>query len=345
MDGATWHSATRRRDPCTDRRRHLSAAPGSAYFNLAEQRLCRIATATPSRCIGRTDDALDSDPDTSVTRHDRGASARRGLRQPAHADDRRGQMVAGTAIRYAHEHAAPGAAIAVVDAGGMLIYAERLDGTFQNAANISIGKARTAVLFGKPTRVFEDIVNKGRYAMLALPEVAPFTPLMGGVPIEIGGRSPGRSASAARRTPPRTTRSPAPRRPSSATQHAPGVTGVTVVPRATVDAGFRERCEAGERRGIPCRCEPSRGARRSGGAPARDRHLLRPEGQRRPRGWRSGRGEHPVADGELRGSAIEGGETRHIGAGDVIIIPHGIPHWFKKVTVPFTYYVVKSSSL
>jgi len=42
-------------------------------------------------------------------------------------------------------------------------------------------------LFGKPTRIFEDLVNKGRYTMLALPEIAAFTPLMGGVPIELDG--------------------------------------------------------------------------------------------------------------------------------------------------------------
>ena len=96
-----------------------------------------------------------------------------------------------SALTYARAHAAPGAAIAIVDAGGILIRLERLDGTFDNAATISIGKARTAVLFGKPTRVLEDAVNKGRYAMLALPEVAPFTPLMGGVPVEIDGHVAG----------------------------------------------------------------------------------------------------------------------------------------------------------
>jgi len=44
---------------------------------------------------------------------------------------------------------------------------------------------------------------------------------------------------------------------------------------------------------------------------------------------------------ELRGSAIEGGETRHLEPGDVVVIPNGTPHWFKQVTVPFLYYVVK----
>jgi glc operon protein GlcG len=98
------------------------------------------------------------------------------------------KALVAAAVRHAQMVKAPGGAIAVVDAGGSLLYLERLDGTFPNASAVSIGKARTAVLFGKPTRVFEDAVNKGRYTMLAVAEVAPFTPLMGGVPIEIDGR-------------------------------------------------------------------------------------------------------------------------------------------------------------
>lgn len=44
---------------------------------------------------------------------------------------------------------------------------------------------------------------------------------------------------------------------------------------------------------------------------------------------------------ELRGTAIEGGETRELKVGDVVVIPNGTPHWFKQVTSPFLYYVVK----
>jgi mannose-6-phosphate isomerase-like protein (cupin superfamily) len=44
---------------------------------------------------------------------------------------------------------------------------------------------------------------------------------------------------------------------------------------------------------------------------------------------------------ELRGRAIQGGETRQLEVGDVVVIPNGIPHWFKEVTAPFLYYVVK----
>lgn len=75
--------------------------------------------------------------------------------------------------------------IAVVDEGGNLMALERIDGTFAAGANISVGKARTAVLFKRPTKFFEDVVvAKGRTAMVALDD---FTPLQGGVPITVDG--------------------------------------------------------------------------------------------------------------------------------------------------------------
>src|SRR5436309_6184895 len=89
------------------------------------------------------------------------------------------------AVDYAKKNNAPGAVIAVVDEGGNLMALERLDGTFAMGATISIGKARTAVLFKKPTRFFEELINKGRTAMTA---VDGFTPLIGGIPIIIDGQ-------------------------------------------------------------------------------------------------------------------------------------------------------------
>jgi glc operon protein GlcG len=44
---------------------------------------------------------------------------------------------------------------------------------------------------------------------------------------------------------------------------------------------------------------------------------------------------------ELRGSGIEGGESREITVGDVVVVPNGTPHWFRKVNGPLLYYVVK----
>src|SRR4051794_228463 len=90
----------------------------------------------------------------------------------------------GAAVNQAHKNHA-GGVIAVVDDGGNLMALERVDGTFAAGANISIGKARTAALFQKPTRVFEEIIAKGRTAMVALND---FTPLQGGVPIMIDGQ-------------------------------------------------------------------------------------------------------------------------------------------------------------
>jgi glc operon protein GlcG len=90
------------------------------------------------------------------------------------------------ALAYARAHDAPGAAVAVVDAGGHTICLERLDGTFPASADVSIGKARTAANFGRPTRGIEDSINKNRPALAAVAAVTPFTPLQGGIPIVEG---------------------------------------------------------------------------------------------------------------------------------------------------------------
>jgi len=94
------------------------------------------------------------------------------------------RQVIAAALEAAQRLDAPGGSIAVVDAGGHLIAMERLDNTFAASADIAAGKARTAALFRKPTRVFEDLVNGGRTTMVTLPD---FTPLQGGVPVTEGG--------------------------------------------------------------------------------------------------------------------------------------------------------------
>lgn len=50
-----------------------------------------------------------------------------------------------------------------------------------------------------------------------------------------------------------------------------------------------------------------------------------------------------VSPGEIRGAGITGGETHTLTKGDVIVIPHGVPHWFDSISkAPFLYFVVKS---
>ncbi|HEY7163927.1 MAG TPA: heme-binding protein [Candidatus Binatia bacterium] len=94
------------------------------------------------------------------------------------------RQVIAAAVAEAKNKNAPGGAIAVVDEGGNLVALERLDSTFAAGANISIGKARTAALFKKPTRFFEETINNGRAAMATLSD---FTPLQGGIPIIVDG--------------------------------------------------------------------------------------------------------------------------------------------------------------
>ena len=47
---------------------------------------------------------------------------------------------------------------------------------------------------------------------------------------------------------------------------------------------------------------------------------------------------------ELRGKAISGGEQRHVGKGDILTIPTGIPHWLSKIDGEIIYLVVKANT-
>jgi hypothetical protein len=107
-------------------------------------------------------------------------------------------------------------AIAIVDHGGFLIYFERMDNTSLGAVENAINKARSAALFRRPTKVFEDALAGGGNGVLAL---------RGAVPLEVACRSfraansSARSASAAGRRS-RTARSPR-RGPTRSSRAAP----------------------------------------------------------------------------------------------------------------------------
>lgn len=92
--------------------------------------------------------------------------------------------IMATAMAYAKEHNAPGAAVAIVDAAGTVVLLERLDGTFLISSEVSLGKARSAALFRFPTVKLEDSINNGRPALISTGEVA----LKGGIPITYKGK-------------------------------------------------------------------------------------------------------------------------------------------------------------
>ena len=73
--------------------------------------------------------------------------------------------------------------IAVCDAGGHPLWLQRMDGAPLMSAAVAPEKARTSVLTGKPSKAFEEMVNNGRIAALAMPVV----PLEGGEPIVVDG--------------------------------------------------------------------------------------------------------------------------------------------------------------
>ncbi len=257
------------------------------------------------------------------------------------------ESVIAAAKAEAQKLQAPGGVIAVVDDGGNLMALERLDGTFSAGANISIGKARTAVMFKKPTRFFEELINsngKGRTVMTALDN---FTPLIGGIPITVDGQIVGGvgvsgAASADQDEKLAIAGSNAFATATSAMADPPAQ--ISYFEKSKVDAAF------------------AKGAILLDGSDGRN-YMVHASRREKP-----GQAEihtkdtdviyvldgtatfvtggeavdtKEIAANELRGSSIRNGETRQIAKGDVIVVPNGIPHQFLEVASPFLYYVVK----
>ena len=254
------------------------------------------------------------------------------------------KQVIAQSTAYAKANNAPGGAIAVVDASGLLVSLERLDGTFPAAPNISIGKARTAALFRKPTRDFENLVNKGRITMTTLPDVTPFTPLQGGVPIVVDGAvvgAVGVSGAASAQQDDDIAQAAA---DGFVKLQAARGAEVSYVPSAQVAEGFRK--DANLVTGDAYRVNASR-RDAPGDAEVHlsdtDIFYVREGTATLVTGGQVVE-PHNLSPREIRGKAIEGGREQTLHAGDVITIPRGVPHWFKSVDAPFTYYVVKSES-
>ena len=256
------------------------------------------------------------------------------------------------AVEYAHKNNAPGGVIAVVDEGGNLMALERLDGTFAMGATISVGKARTAVLFKKPTRFFEELINKGRTAMTA---VDGFTPLIGGIPIVVDGQVVGGIGVSGA---------------ASANQDEElAIAGANAispagVPKASLDLGGHPETAMINQQALFV------GHKEVDAVFAKDGTLAAALGYKVNASRRDAPGQveihtratdviyvvqgsatfvtggkavdpKEVAPDEVRGRAIEGGEAHELTKGDVIVVPAGVPHWFKEVSGPFLYFVCK----
>jgi len=256
------------------------------------------------------------------------------------------ERVIAAAKAKAQELKAPGGVIAVVDAGGNLMALARLDGTFAAGANISIGKARTSVLFQKPTKVFEDIINKGRTAMAALPDSF-FTPLQGGIPVVadgqiIGGVGVSGASSAAQDE--ELAIAGAEAANSFGSDAMAAQLPVSYFPKKDVDDGFAKGSVLFD--GSGGRNYMVHASRREGPGMVevhtKDTDILYVlKGTATVvTGGTMVDGKNIAAD-EIRDKDITDGETRKIVPVDAMIIPNGVPHWFKEVQAPFLYYVVK----
>lgn len=264
------------------------------------------------------------------------------------------KKVVSATVAEAKRVNAPGGSIAVVDEGGNLLVMERLDGSFAASANISIGKARTAALFKKPTKVFEDAIKNGRTSMVTLGTDLPnFTPLQGGIPLEWEGKVVGAigvsgAASAQQDEELALAGAKSLESMDMAMQNS-HARPVTYIESKAVKAAFDKGAVlVGEDESM---MHASRNYMVH--ASHRDKpgvveiheldtdivYVLKGSAVLVTGGTPVG--TKTVAPHEIRATDTKDGEARTLVPGDVMIIPNGVPHWFKEVSAPFDYYVVK----
>lgn len=78
--------------------------------------------------------------------------------------------------------------IAIVDDGGHLLYLQRLDNTQYGSIQVAIEKARAAIAFRRPTKIWEENIAGGQMRYLNLPGTLP---IEGGLPITVSNQFAG----------------------------------------------------------------------------------------------------------------------------------------------------------
>jgi uncharacterized protein GlcG (DUF336 family)/mannose-6-phosphate isomerase-like protein (cupin superfamily) len=232
---------------------------------------------------------------------------------------------------------------AVVDAGGELVYLWRPDSAQVASVGVATDKARTAAIYRRPSKDFEDQASGGRPSALHL---ARAVPLQGGIPLVVDGEVVG----------------------------AIGVSGASSADEDSELAKLGADAFTGSL-GDANGSGNGHGAAYFSSAALREKFqqgglLLDTTGWKLDAGRRDGPGEveyherfvdvmhvvegratvvtggtlvgpREVAAGELRAGAVEGGTQHQLAEGDVLAIPNGVPHQFVDVSNPFLYFVVK----
>jgi uncharacterized protein GlcG (DUF336 family) len=228
--------------------------------------------------------------------------------------------------------------IAAVDAGGELVYLWRPDRAQVASVKVARDKARTAAIYRRPSKDFEEQATHGRPSALHL---ARAVPLQGGMPIMHDGQVVGAIGVSGA---------------SSADEdHELAVIGAEAAAAAAQmgrgDATFFSRDSVETKFEIGGLLLDRPGYKLDAGrrvAPGEvEYHERVADLMRVVQGVATvvTGGEmldaREVGPGELRARAIEGGTTHTLAEGDVLAVPAGVPHQFVAVSDPFLYFVVK----
>jgi uncharacterized protein GlcG (DUF336 family)/mannose-6-phosphate isomerase-like protein (cupin superfamily) len=230
--------------------------------------------------------------------------------------------------------------IVVVDDGGHVVYLSRLNDTQVASVEVGIGKARTAAIFRRPSKVFEDQIRDGRVASLVLPGA---TPLQGGIPLVLDGAVIG-AIGVSGNTPQEDEDIAKTGAAALDGLLSPKASPVSFWNAADVRAAFAKGSVLFA--GDGGRNYMVHASHREGAGMAEihedDTDIIYVlSGSATLVTGGTVEGAAITAPREIRGASIHGGDTRTLTKGDVLIVPNGTPHWFKDVRAPFDYYVVK----
>jgi uncharacterized protein GlcG (DUF336 family) len=226
---------------------------------------------------------------------------------------------------------------AVVDAGGDLVSIWRPDGAQVASVGVATDKARTAAIYRRPSKDFEDQAAGGRASSLHL---ARAVPLQGGIPIvrddHVIGAVGVSGASSADEDQELAVLG------ADALVAAPGLAnGAEFFASEAVRAKFATGgllLDAGA-------YKLDAGRRQAPGEVEYHAHTVDVmhivEGTATVVTGGEMVGVRSSGDGELRADAVTGGHPHELSAGDVLAVPAGVPHQFSRVSDPFLYFVVK----
>jgi uncharacterized protein GlcG (DUF336 family)/mannose-6-phosphate isomerase-like protein (cupin superfamily) len=230
--------------------------------------------------------------------------------------------------------------VAAVDAAGELLYLWRPDRAQVASVGVATDKARTAAIYRRPSKDFEDQAAGGRPSALHL---ARAVPLQGGMPIRHGGQVVGAigvsGASSADED--QELAAVGADAAAAAARGDGAAAGATYFPSATVRARFETGGLLLEER----RYKVDAGRRVAAGEVEYHQHVVDVMHVVQGSATVVAGGEmldpREAAAGELHARAIRGGTTHRLAEGDVLAIPAGVPHHFVAVSDPFLYLVVK----